>query len=89
MLSKKVPLGKKNTWYIIVIMYIHIKVKTGQKREKIEKIKEDGFIVSVKEKPERNLANNRIIELFRTYFKTKNVRIISGVHLPSKLLSID
>lgn len=70
-------------------MYIHIKVKTTQRKEIIEKLDDTHLVISVKEKPERNLANTRIIEICKELYKAKVVRIISGVHSPSKLLSID
>jgi len=72
-------------------MYIKIKVQVGEKREKFEKISDDHFFVSVKEPAERNLANKKIIELVRKYFAVYNgdVRIVSGHHSQSKIISID
>lgn len=51
----------------------------------------DHFEVSVRELAERNLANRRIIELVARRFKLPvgKVRIISGHHSPSKILSVD
>jgi len=69
-------------------MYIKVRVKTGQSTEKVEVQSSNHFVVSIKEKPERNLANKRIIEIFQERYKTKNVRIINGPHQPSKLLSV-
>ena len=48
------------------------------------------FDVSVKEKAERNQANARVIALIAAHFKVpvKQVRIVSGHHAPSKILSI-
>lgn len=69
-------------------MYIKVRVKTGQSAEKVVVQSSTHFIVSLKEKPERNLANKRIIEIFQERYKTKNVRIINGAHQPSKLLSV-
>ncbi len=72
-------------------MYIKVKVKTGAKTEKFVKKTKDHFDVSVKEPAERNLANKRIVELVREYFKVYNgeVRIVSGHHSPSKIINID
>ena len=72
-------------------MYIKIKATTGAKKEKIFKKTEDHFEISVKEPAERNLANKRIVELVREYFKVYNgdVRIVSGHHSPSKIISLD
>jgi uncharacterized protein (TIGR00251 family) len=72
-------------------MFIKVKVKTGAKKEKILKKSEDHFDIEVKEPAERNLANNRVIELVRDYFKVYNgdVRIVNGHHSPSKIISLD
>lgn len=71
-------------------MYIKIKVSAGSKKEEFKKISEDHFEVKVKEKAERNMANKRIIELIRHHFKTAgDIRIISGHHSPSKILSVE
>jgi len=71
-------------------MYIKIKATTGAKTEKIVKKTKDHFAISVKEPAERNLANKRIVELLRDYFKVYNrdIRIVSGHHSPSKIISI-
>lgn len=69
-------------------MYIKVRAKTNQRQEKVEVQSPTHFIVSVKEKPERNLANTRIVEIFQDRFKTKNVRIIHGAHHPTKMLSV-
>jgi uncharacterized protein (TIGR00251 family) len=71
-------------------MYIKVKASTGAKKEKFLKKSADHFEISVKEPAERNLANKRIIELVREYFKVyNNVKIISGHHSPSKIISLD
>ena len=71
-------------------MYIKVKVTVGAKKEKFVKKTKDHFDVSVKEPAERNLANKKIIELVRDYFKVYNsdVRIVSGHHSPSKIISL-
>lgn len=71
-------------------MYIKVKVRTGAKAEKFVKKTEDHFDISVKQLPERNMANKRVIELVRDYFKVYNgdVRIVSGHHSPSKIISL-
>jgi uncharacterized protein YggU (UPF0235/DUF167 family) len=71
-------------------MYIKVKVSTEAKREKIIKKSKDHFDISVKESAERNLANKRVLELVRDYFKVYNgsVRIVSGHHSPSKIISV-
>jgi uncharacterized protein YggU (UPF0235/DUF167 family) len=71
-------------------MFIKVKAHTGSKKESIIKKSEDAFEVFVKEKPERNLANKRILELIALKLKVaKNkVKIITGHHWPSKILEI-
>ena len=70
-------------------MYIHVKVTAGAKEEKVEKKSDTQFVISVREDAERNMANKRIVEIFRGLFNTGKVRIINGHHSSSKLLSID
>ncbi|MEK9185128.1 MAG: DUF167 family protein [Patescibacteria group bacterium] len=68
-------------------MYIKLRVITNAKKEKIEKISEDHFEIWVKEKAERNMANRRVIEIMKEYFNTGKIKIISGHHSPSKIIS--
>lgn len=70
-------------------MYIHVKVKTKQKKEYIKELKPQYFEVSVKEKAEKNLANKRILKILQKYFKTQKVKIINGYQSPNKLISVD
>lgn len=71
-------------------MYIHIKVTTGAKKEEFIQRDENHFLVSVHEPAEHNLANIRILKIIALHFNVPKsyVRIISGHHSPSKLLSI-
>lgn len=71
-------------------MYIKVKVKAGQKREEIEKVNENTFHISVKEKAERNMANTRILEILSVELKIpiNKIRIINGHQSPTKLISI-
>lgn len=70
-------------------MYIKIRAVTNAKKEKIEEIEPDFLRIWVKEPAERNLANKRILELVKERFPEYNgdIRIISGHHSPSKILS--
>lgn len=72
-------------------MFIKVKVKVKSKKEQIIEKNKETYLISVKEPAERNLANNRIREIFAVIFKVsiKNVRIISGHQSPSKILSIN
>ena len=72
-------------------MYIKVKVQAGSKKEDIKKKGKDSYIISVRQKAERNEANKRVIEIVASLFNVsiKNVRIINGHQSPSKLLSIN
>lgn len=84
MIAKKRFFAK---WYNNA-MHIKVKVKTGQKREMIDKKEENMFIVSLKEKAERNMANDRLLEIFRDMFETKDIRIVIGAHGSNKILEV-
>jgi uncharacterized protein (TIGR00251 family) len=70
-------------------MYIKVRVTPNSKEESFTQKAADHFEVKVKEKAEQNQANRRVTELVRQYFKTNNVRIISGHHSPSKIFSVE
>jgi len=74
-------------------MYVHVKVVAGDSRESFKQKKKsvDHFIVSVKEKAERNQANSRVLALVASHFKVpiSKVRIVNGHRHPSKLLIIE
>lgn len=70
-------------------MYIKVKVTTKAKKEKLEQKSKDHFLVSVKEPAEANLANRRVIDIIKEFLNVKNVKIISGHHSPSKILSVE
>lgn len=72
-------------------MYIKIRVKTEAKLEKLIKKTKDHFEISVREKPEMNMANKRISEMVAKHFVVPvgKVRIVSGHHSPSKILSVE
>ena len=63
----------------------------GVKKESLKQKLEDHFEVSVREKAEHNLANERVLELFSLHFKipVSKVRIINGHRSPSKLLVVE
>ena len=73
------------------MQYLKVVVSTGSKKESITKKSSDHFIISVKEKPERNMANNKVIELLALHFgiSANKIRIINGHHHPHKLLVIE
>ncbi|MBI2644218.1 MAG: DUF167 domain-containing protein [Candidatus Wildermuthbacteria bacterium] len=71
-------------------MKIFVKAKPNAKEEKLEKIDEEHFIVSVKEPPVQGRANAAIIKVLALYFliSPSNIRIISGFTSKSKILDI-
>ena len=83
-------------------MHIKVRVKTGAKNESIKQIVVPhqntevqppylAFEVSVREKPEANMANKRVLALMAKALKipAARIRITKGHHSPSKILSID
>ena len=71
-------------------MYIKVRVNAGVKKEVITKKSENSYILNVKEKAERNMANKRVCEIIASIYSipVKSVRIINGHQSPSKILSV-
>jgi uncharacterized protein YggU (UPF0235/DUF167 family) len=71
-------------------MLIKVRVKTGAKNESLEKVADDHFKITVREKPQGNMANRRIVELVADalIIPHARVRIVKGHHSPSKTLEI-
>jgi len=71
-------------------MKIFVKAKPGAKEEKIEKIDENNFIVSVKEPPVNGRANEAIRNALAVYFRTGSscVKIVSGFSSRNKIIEI-
>lgn len=71
-------------------MKIFIKAKPNAKEEKVEKIDDLNYIVSVKEAPVRGKANEAIRNALAVYFKiaSARVKIISGYSSRSKIVEI-
>jgi len=71
-------------------MKIFVKAKPNSKEEKVEKIDENNFVVSVKEPPEKGKANEAIRNALAVYFKTASarVRIIHGHSSRNKTIEI-
>ena len=74
---------------ILSDMYIKVKIIAGTRKETVEKVSEDHFNISLREKAENNRANNRLLEIMHEEYKDSIIKIISGHHSPSKILSID
>lgn len=70
-------------------MRISVKAKPNSNEEKIEKLDNFSFVVSVKEPPVNGLANKAIIKVLREYFHTSNVKIVSGYISRNKIIEID
>lgn len=70
-------------------MYIKVKVITKAKREEIKRLSDDVLELRLRERAERNMANDRVLEIVREMYPGTVVRMISGHHHPSKVLSID
>ncbi len=69
-------------------MYLKIKVFPDSKAERVEKNFDEEWKVWTKKPAERNLANERVLELVREEYPNTQVRIVSGHHSPSKIVSI-
>jgi uncharacterized protein YggU (UPF0235/DUF167 family) len=71
-------------------MYVKVQAVTKAKEEKLEEVKPLYLKICVREKPERNLANTRIVSMVASFYGVgeEKVRIISGHHHHSKMLSI-
>lgn len=72
-------------------MRINVKARPGAREEKVEKIDEQNFVVSVKELPEKGKANQAIRNALAVYFKTASarVKIISGYSSRNKVIEIE
>jgi len=71
-------------------MKIFVKVKSGAKKEKIEKVDQNHFVVSVKERPIKGQANKAVIRALADYFKVpkSEVQIRSGFTFRQKIVQI-
>lgn len=71
-------------------MYIKVRVLAGAKKEFFKKKSEDHFEISVKEEAKQNMANRRVMEVVAKELGVpkEKIRIISGHHSPSKILSV-
>jgi len=69
-------------------MKIFVKAKPNSHEQKVEKIDEQNFVVSVKEPPINGMANRAIVKVLSEYFHTSGVRIISGHISRNKIVEI-
>ena len=70
-------------------MRINIKAKPDSNENKVEKIDDQNFVVSVKDPPVQGRANRAVIKLLSEYFHTPNVRIVSGHISRNKVVEIN
>ena len=71
-------------------MKINVKAKPSSREEKVEKVDEQNYIVSVKEPPIKGKANEAIKNALAVYFKTgsSRVKIVSGYSSRNKIIEI-
>ena len=72
-------------------MHIKVTVTPAAKKESLKEISPGIFILSVKEKAERNMANKRTRELLAKYFSVTagKVQMIKGHRSSKKLFEIN
>jgi uncharacterized protein YggU (UPF0235/DUF167 family) len=70
-------------------MYLKIKVVPDSRSETIEKKSENEWRICVKVPAENNAANTRVLDIIRQAYPNQSVRIVSGHHSPSKIVSIN
>lgn len=71
-------------------MKIFVKATPNAKEERVQKIDETHFIVSVKEPPKQGKANRAITKALARHFKTapSNIKLISGFSAKQKVFEI-
>lgn len=71
-------------------MKIFVKAKPDSREEKIEKVDDLNFIVSVKEPPIRGEANRAIAKALADYFNVSSsrVRLVSGFSSKQKIFEV-
>jgi len=71
-------------------MKIFVRVKPKAKEEKVIKVSDKNFKISVKEPPEKERANRAVLKALADYFATSqsNIKIISGSTSKQKIIEI-
>ncbi len=69
-------------------MRINVKAKPNSNENKVEKIDDLNFVISVKDPPVQGRANRAIVKMLSDYFHTQNVRIISGHTSRTKTIEV-
>jgi uncharacterized protein len=71
-------------------MKINVKAKPGAREERVEKVDDNNFVVSVKEPPVQGRANMAIVRALAEYFKVSNsqVHLVSGFSSKQKVFEV-
>jgi len=70
-------------------MRINVKAKPDSNENKVDKIDDLNFVVSVKDPPVQGRANRAIVKILSEYFHTSNIRIVSGYTSRNKIVEIN
>ena len=72
-------------------MYVKVVVVPDARKERIRKVGEHAYEISVKEPRMRNLANRRVTELLAATYHvgTKHVRLVAGHRSHGKVFDIE
>lgn len=72
-------------------MYVKVRVVADAKKERVVRTDDTHFDITVREPALMNQANGRVRALIAEVFVLPlgKVRIVSGHHSPSKILSVD
>lgn len=75
---------------ILERMQVTVRVTPKARREKFEQAKDGHFTAAVKEKAERNEANDRVQRLIASHFNVPltNVRFLTGVRSRKKTFEV-
>ena len=71
-------------------MKVFVRVKTGSKEKKVEKVDDNYFLVFIKERPIKGEANKAVVKALADYFgvAVSNVVMISGFKSRQKIIKI-
>ena len=67
---------------------VAITVFASAKKEKLLQVSENVFEVYVKEPPQKNLANKRVLAILKDFFNAERVQILTGHKSPKKKVQI-
>ena len=70
-------------------MRINVKAKPNSDENKVDKIDDINFVVSVKDPPVQGRANRAVVKMLSEYFHTSNIRIVSGHISRNKVVEVN